>query len=510
MEEKDIMSNILTKIGKMFPNRYKKALSLTAEEERFLVQRITEYNDQEARELLILANLSLVFSIGKEFKRKFSHFCFEEEDFYMEGVIGLIEAINDSDPKKNFKNYKGVRIKRQIIEMLRSHSRIIKIPRSIMDRIRKVSGFIEEFETQKGNKPTAEEISSATYLSETIVRETLVYIRNDHCTVFFDDLFENVEEDERPDLISNLQKSLCDSPEEVFFKRELLETKFKEMQEIIFSLRQNIVNLKQYFVFMKRYGLDDMSFSPKKQAEIWRGWKLPESTVSQYISDVFLFLESIGITKKYFERLVYEVSEYGGGEEMKKIAEIKELKKLNFSQEECDILQGILETTIDDTDGHLLVPTDIVNQLTNKAAGQCFNFNTVSAALSRFESLSILFRIDRLEQTIQAAGFEFIFNLGAVRGVGLNLRVSSPNNANDMGLRRIQLELETIAKLNTSLRIKKEAFLQEIANIDNSVKSNEKKNTSLLKAKEVLESILPILNNNGNGNKGGGIESKFL
>lgn len=71
---------------------------LTREEERELAQRI-EMGDKEARERLILSNLRLVIAIARKYLDQGLPF----SDLVQEGILGLLEAVERFDWKKEFK-----------------------------------------------------------------------------------------------------------------------------------------------------------------------------------------------------------------------------------------------------------------------------------------------------------------------------------------------------------------------------------------------------------------------
>ena len=126
----DILQMYLKEIGR------KKML--TKQEEVELGRRIQEGNEKEreqAKKELIQANLRLVVSIAKKYIGQGILFM----DLVQEGSLGLIKAAEKFDYKKNFKfsTYATWWIKQTIIRAISNHSRTIRIPVHMLEKIRK-------------------------------------------------------------------------------------------------------------------------------------------------------------------------------------------------------------------------------------------------------------------------------------------------------------------------------------------------------------------------------------
>ena len=126
----DILQMYLKEIGR------KKML--TKSEEVELGRRIQEGNIREreqAKRELIQANLRLVVSIAKKYIGQGILFM----DLVQEGSLGLIKAAEKFDYKKNFKfsTYATWWIKQTIIRAISNHSRTIRIPVHMLEKIRK-------------------------------------------------------------------------------------------------------------------------------------------------------------------------------------------------------------------------------------------------------------------------------------------------------------------------------------------------------------------------------------
>ena len=126
----DILQMYLKEIGR------KKMLSKAEETE--LGRKIQEGNSKEKEEAvkkLVQANLRLVVSIAKKYIGQGVLFM----DLVQEGSLGLIKAAEKFDYKKNFKfsTYATWWIKQTIIRAISNHSRTIRIPVHMLEKIRK-------------------------------------------------------------------------------------------------------------------------------------------------------------------------------------------------------------------------------------------------------------------------------------------------------------------------------------------------------------------------------------
>ena len=126
----DILQMYLKEIGK------KKML--TKAEEIELGRKIQEgkpYEREQAKKELVQANLRLVVSIAKKYIGQGVLFM----DLVQEGSLGLIKAAEKFDYKKNFKfsTYATWWIKQTIIRAISNHSRTIRIPVHMLEKIRK-------------------------------------------------------------------------------------------------------------------------------------------------------------------------------------------------------------------------------------------------------------------------------------------------------------------------------------------------------------------------------------
>ena len=126
----DILQMYLKEIGRK--------RMLTKSEEIELGRKIREGTSgerEEAKKQLVQANLRLVVSIAKKYVGQGVLFM----DLVQEGSLGLIKAAEKYDYKKNFKfsTYATWWIKQTIIRAISNHSRTIRIPVHMLEKIRR-------------------------------------------------------------------------------------------------------------------------------------------------------------------------------------------------------------------------------------------------------------------------------------------------------------------------------------------------------------------------------------
>lgn len=147
--EDDILQFYLKEIGKI--------KLLKSEEEKQLGKLIKEKKDIVAKRKLIQANLRLVVSIAKRYVGQGVLFM----DLVQEGSIGLIRAAEKFDYSKNFKfsTYATWWIKQSIIRTIANHSKTIRIPVHMADKIRKYKSAYVILSSDFGREPTEQELA---------------------------------------------------------------------------------------------------------------------------------------------------------------------------------------------------------------------------------------------------------------------------------------------------------------------------------------------------------------
>lgn len=138
------------------------------------VQRlITE--GKEAREYLIKANIRLVVSIAKKYRRFGSSFL----DLIQAGNVGLIRAVDKFDYTlgNRFSTYATWWIRRSVLRFLNQKERTIRLPNYLSNRLRKVQHVTRDLSQQLGRQPTLEEISEHVEQDVDELRQLIHYAR---------------------------------------------------------------------------------------------------------------------------------------------------------------------------------------------------------------------------------------------------------------------------------------------------------------------------------------------
>lgn len=166
--EDDILQFYLKEIGKI--------KLLKSEEEKQLGKLIKEKKDIVAKRKLIQANLRLVVSIAKRYVGQGVLFM----DLVQEGSIGLIRAAEKFDYSKNFKfsTYATWWIKQSIIRAIANHSKTIRIPVHMADKIRKYKSAYVILSSDFGREPTEQELADFLCVSisklQKIIRNSII------------------------------------------------------------------------------------------------------------------------------------------------------------------------------------------------------------------------------------------------------------------------------------------------------------------------------------------------
>lgn len=147
--EDDILQCYLKEIGHVKLLKY--------EQEKELGKLIKTQHDNAAIRKLVQANLRLVVSIAKKYTGRGVLFM----DLVQEGSIGLMRAAEKFDYTKNFRfsTYATWWIKQSIIRAIANHSKAIRIPIHMADKIRKYKTAFDILSTELDREPTDSEIA---------------------------------------------------------------------------------------------------------------------------------------------------------------------------------------------------------------------------------------------------------------------------------------------------------------------------------------------------------------
>ena len=141
---------------KMYLKEIGRVPLLDKDEEIEVAARVAQ-GDEEAKRILISANLRLVVSIAKHYIGRGMLFL----DLIQEGNLGLIKASEKFDPDKGFKfsTYATWWIKQAITRAIADQARTIRIPVHMVETINKMTRIQRQLIQDLGREPTAEEIA---------------------------------------------------------------------------------------------------------------------------------------------------------------------------------------------------------------------------------------------------------------------------------------------------------------------------------------------------------------
>lgn len=142
---------------KMYLKEIGRVPLLKADDEPEIAKRIEE-GDEEAKRILISANLRLVVSIAKKYVGRGMLFL----DLIQEGNMGLVKAVEKFDYTKGFKfsTYATWWIRQAITRAIADQARTIRIPVHMVETINKLTRIQRQLVQDLGREPTAEEISA--------------------------------------------------------------------------------------------------------------------------------------------------------------------------------------------------------------------------------------------------------------------------------------------------------------------------------------------------------------
>ena len=122
-------------------------------------RRAAQKEFDETRARMIESNLRLVVSIAK----RYQNMGMELTDLVQEGNIGLMQAVERFDPRRNlkFSTYATWWIRQAITRALSQKSRTIKVPINKLELVRIATRAKAKLEEQLGRTPTTKEIAKA-------------------------------------------------------------------------------------------------------------------------------------------------------------------------------------------------------------------------------------------------------------------------------------------------------------------------------------------------------------
>ena len=142
---------------KMYLKEIGRVPLLNPDDEPTIAKKIQE-GDEEAKRILISANLRLVVSIAKKYVGRGMLFL----DLIQEGNMGLVKAVEKFDYTKGFKfsTYATWWIRQAITRAIADQARTIRIPVHMVETINKLTRIQRQLVQDLGRDPTAEEIAA--------------------------------------------------------------------------------------------------------------------------------------------------------------------------------------------------------------------------------------------------------------------------------------------------------------------------------------------------------------
>lgn len=158
----DLLQSYLKDIGREKLLKYNEEIELG---------KLSAKGDKSAKKKLIQSNLRLVVSIAKKYTGQGVLFL----DLVQEGSLGLIRAAERFDYRKGFKfsTYATWWIKQTIVRAIANHSKTIRIPVHMAEKIRLLKKVASELNLKFNREPNVQEIADKMNLSvkkvETII-----------------------------------------------------------------------------------------------------------------------------------------------------------------------------------------------------------------------------------------------------------------------------------------------------------------------------------------------------
>jgi RNA polymerase primary sigma factor len=235
---------------------------LKPEEEVALAKRIKR-GDEEARDLMIRANLRLVVKIA----RQYENLGLPLLDLINEGNMGLMKGVDRFDPAKGAKlsTYAAWWIKQAIKRALSDQGKTIRLPVHVVDKVAHIHRAEHKLKDLLGREPTDVEVAEEVDLKPKQVRE---YRRAAKAPISLEAPLGDDDDSESTAAV------VADERAEAPFARVMTESDTALMKEAFATLKpreQEILNL--------RFGLDDDS--PRTLEEIGKRYGLTRERIRQ-------------------------------------------------------------------------------------------------------------------------------------------------------------------------------------------------------------------------------------
>ncbi|MBQ7835754.1 MAG: RNA polymerase sigma factor RpoD [Clostridia bacterium] len=246
---------------RMYLKEIGKVPLLDTDAELEIAQRMAE-GDEQAKTMLIEANLRLVVSIAKRYVGKGMFFL----DLIQEGNLGLMKAVEKFDYTKGYKfsTYATWWIRQAITRAIADQARTIRIPVHMVETIHKVSRYQRQLLQELGHEATAEEVAEKIGMSADKVRE-IMKIAQDPVS-----LETPIGEEEDSHLGDFIPDDDSPAPQEAASFAMLRE----QLCEVLHTLTP-----REEHVLKLRYGLDDGR--PRTLEEVGKEFNITRERIRQ-------------------------------------------------------------------------------------------------------------------------------------------------------------------------------------------------------------------------------------
>lgn len=257
---------------------------LTPAEEKALATRVRR-GDQEARELMIKANLRLVVSIAKNYVERGLSLL----DLIEEGNLGLLKAVErfDPDAECRFSTYATWWIKQSIKRALIDTVKTVRIPSYMVELISKWKNVASALNVKLNRAPTFDEIAAELKIPPEnlgIIKTAIRASNSSSQTISIENMWT---------LSEILEDKDARQPPDILFDEVEMET----IQRLLDSIEERDAK-----ILRMRYGLD--SGDPMTLKEIGEKVNLSRERVRQIENEALKKLYTILLLEKEKKRPV--------------------------------------------------------------------------------------------------------------------------------------------------------------------------------------------------------------
>jgi len=212
---------------------------LNGEKEQELARLIQDFNDEEARQHLLRANLRLVVNMAKRYAPDR-----DQEtllDLIQEGNIGLLRAVNRFKPdrKTRFSTYAVYWIRQAILRSLKAR-RIVRLPENVGDQVLRMQRVRQTLYQLLGRTPTSEEIAEEMKVPLEEVSRLEEYATE---VISLDQTIRGQQDDDQAELQEILEDEEAPRPSQVAYT-EVLRGVVHDAIETLPSRERKIIQMR--------------------------------------------------------------------------------------------------------------------------------------------------------------------------------------------------------------------------------------------------------------------------